>query len=1217
MSAFASEPRCTSPSQTLPEVALYADGQGSAPLSEQELVHGAEDWAHIAAFYRLLEERRRRNKYLLQRSVLAGLHRWARHLVAPQERSRKRTQKRRDEPGHPGRLLERILRGKLLCSLGLWRPDSTRDRQLTGADRTCWPNLTEDAFIERLKLAFRSESEELVLHLGPVFVDPSANKFSALTTNGIAARMPRSALMRVTVGMGMIALNQETMLDFETSVPPADLKSHKGITTEMARMRTIVQRSFRVPVEPRAPLHPEHWPAAISIPECSFVTLCFDLRSELLGLLGAITPTEYPILEIRAELPLLIPERDAYSTNGLPDGLAATSSDVPCGQVWRKALKLCDPATGHWMPNQIYLLELQADASGAVWVPGHAPQLALGIEWRPHREQHPGYGAAWSTGTNQRLKIPKRAEMLQAPAVRELPMRPWESDKVQAKYNGWQSNSADTNGLVEPAKAAPLLRYRIWRSPPAHCTGVSMRNGYKGARSHQALITVDRSTLTCIWCGIRVRHLLALMLHLEASHDLAIYWPSFEDLVPPLSAENDEASESRHPGINLTLFTGGSESSDTQYPASIIHVAPAPAPDRQTQHAMRCLADAVQTMARRCPRRAPTHVWMRAMRVHCASDALRVEDSSAAVAVRHPGVDRAHRKVRGGRVCKRTDAADALAWTPPERAPAVGLRARESGACTHRDPHRHAAARTSDDAHASARPALQSDLREGAQQLPGDGGRRCYLRALSTLWDREYSSDVRRQCWLFLSEQLTRASGNLLRRDQPVRAARGQRSTSGRLTASEEHVASSGGFDAGGTNLDKHQTDVPAGPATRKRRAARAAPETKANRETLRTTRILASTDRYAGSVSVQRQQRPLLDTYGTKRERPMRGSSRASRASGRSAHDFAGATTTAAGTGAKLISRSRISVVAASPGQGAVYANVPDVQPCDRSTRGRRQGNATDRRQKRTRSAPALRQARTLHSGRLRQRYAWRTSTSETVPMTAAANGATAPASRETPRERPGKAAASSDSRLFDRTYYHSFTFAPMSPDEVLAAYDSELEEVDDAWLVQLSDHRIDQFLDVLPVEKVLMKAWNAFLKEVYPILGDRSVRDAVRRFAPWFVARLRVNASSSACHPYEALRTAFLMHLRALWQFHLLGSEQVAEAMIAFDRAWLNGQGPVFAAAADLQPRLGEGSTNHTHAGLSPNSLPRSDHASGIDGDAELDPENPLCACASVQAC
>jgi hypothetical protein len=170
-----------------------------------------------------------------------------------------------------------------------------------------------------------------------------------------------------------------------------------------------------------------------------------------------------------------------------------------------------------------------------------------------------------------------------------------------------------------------------------------------------------------------------------------------------------------------------------------------------------------------------------------------------------------------------------------------------------------------------------------------------------------------------------------------------------------------------------------------------------------------------------------------------------------------------------------------------------------------------------------------------------------------------------------------SRQSRLFDRTYYHSFTFAPMSREEVLASHDSEVEDVDESWLGRLSDQRIDQFIDVLPVEKTLMKAWNAFVREVNPILADRSIREAVQRFASWFVSRQWADATDSIHHQYDALRAVFFMHLRALWQFHLIGLDHITKAMDAFHHAW-NDHEVSFRSS-------GSSDTIQTRIGLSPN--------------------------------
>ncbi|KAK4534881.1 hypothetical protein CDCA_CDCA03G0906 [Cyanidium caldarium] len=138
--------------------------------------------------------------------------------------------------------------------------------------------------------------------------------------------------------------------------------------------------------------------------------------------------------------------------------------------------------------------------------------------------------------------------------------------------------------------------------------------------------------------------------------------------------------------------------------------------------------------------------------------------------------------------------------------------------------------------------------------------------------------------------------------------------------------------------------------------------------------------------------------------------------------------------------------------------------------------------------------------------------------------------------------------SRLFDRTYYHSMTLEPMTRAEVLSDYDSEVDGLDDAWVLRVAEQRLEQFTDVLPEENLLMRWWNAFIHRQPTPRSDRSVREAGVAFAAQLGTRC---ARGDAGCDAGAMRAALLMHLKALWHFHLVDVERLHESLTAFDTA------------------------------------------------------------------
>uniref|UniRef100_A0A7S2RPM2 Polycomb protein VEFS-Box domain-containing protein n=1 Tax=Rhizochromulina marina TaxID=1034831 RepID=A0A7S2RPM2_9STRA len=120
-------------------------------------------------------------------------------------------------------------------------------------------------------------------------------------------------------------------------------------------------------------------------------------------------------------------------------------------------------------------------------------------------------------------------------------------------------------------------------------------------------------------------------------------------------------------------------------------------------------------------------------------------------------------------------------------------------------------------------------------------------------------------------------------------------------------------------------------------------------------------------------------------------------------------------------------------------------------------------------------------------------------------------------------------------RQYYHSRTGAPMAAEEF--SYDSD-EEIDESWMVELSEKLLDEFEDVSTEEKAFMKLWNSYVRDV-KILADFQLPIACARFAADYQAQLAD----------PTYRFNFLLHLFNLWDNSLLTSTHISQCMRIVD--------------------------------------------------------------------
>jgi len=121
-------------------------------------------------------------------------------------------------------------------------------------------------------------------------------------------------------------------------------------------------------------------------------------------------------------------------------------------------------------------------------------------------------------------------------------------------------------------------------------------------------------------------------------------------------------------------------------------------------------------------------------------------------------------------------------------------------------------------------------------------------------------------------------------------------------------------------------------------------------------------------------------------------------------------------------------------------------------------------------------------------------------------------------------------------RQYYHSRTNLPMADGEW--DYDSDDDTIDDAWIHQLSEKLIDEFGDVSPKEKILMKLWNRFIRS-HTIIADGAIP---KRCMDFIVAHHNAFITGE-------LRAQLLAHFMNLWDNRLLSSSHIYRLMKRYD--------------------------------------------------------------------
>lgn len=1134
-----------------PSVASLGTSTGPLPRVDHrgKLVEAA-DLADLAFFYRMMEDRRRRNKLMLQRSIRIGIRRWLESVSTDRQRARRRTRNAFRGACNDGWLLERLVRAIVLRAFGFDNTLRPRNKRLLVDNWARQRSLTDTGFMETLKQAFQSETDELILHIGPLILDTSSRVHSKFPNTMQLEGFRGIISLKVVLGLGMIQPNVSALPGADpSSEPQSAVRSEQ--TSEAVQMRTITQRFVKVPFICKGAHQIDYSSTASVLNKAKSATLCFDMKSELLALLGKTSPREYPLVLISVGPPWSHPEmnpglRELFSPGG--------RLEWPLKSVWRKALPLLDPSTGTWVSSHAFLVELEGDGSStclAVEYP-RAPlrvQLAGSIEWCSNRLQRfasavneppqvvqtsrESFRAKHGLGLTSAGYLLNRSEWNEKPR-----MLFHKSSDASVPQQDHGNQRADVAGQPERES---VLCYCLWQTlqSPKAVASLPDRDCF-----YESALTLDRDALTCLWCLMRFRHALELILHLEATHDLAMYWPSLDEIIPATVIEERPTNQFRS-GAESRFRNWFVKARPKGRHSYIIHIGLWPpqacphgcqynahAPGMQALHRNVDAVDGWDTIAE-------------------ASSSLR--STLVVLEHSHDTIYRSHgRTARVSFVAERHHKNSSVPREPGSqkrrpRLPRIDSFLREAI-----DDHAH----TYRCYHGLMIPSntnpLHSFIWDRAEVIAANKRTKCItrLQALYVFWCQHKARAIRQRCWLFLSEQMSFANNSQLDNELSFRQSRDRDQISAlsgeRLSMPRTDPVSRAEKKAESLSRPSAMTSASVADASnvKDNGTLSGAISSAKNRAESGIAVEATSASRRRSSMKKRRQKRtlnertkePAADSLEVRTESQPRSTPRRRGRSSRS-------TLVGRCDGQRIVTTNRDHVDAL---ESAVHTQRKRIRRSASIMSGRLDtSKETDLRTRFGRQVRVPQHESTGVSSSQRQLTLEQGHSSSD-------EGARRRSLDEASNMGDPAAASQSGSRLFDRTYYHSFTFAPMTREEVLADNDSEIDDIDESWLCRLSEQRIDQFTDVLPVEKTLMKAWNAFVREVHPILADRSIREAALHFASWFVSRQWADANESTRRQHAVLRAAFLMHMRALWQFHLIGSNHVAEAMDAFDCAW-----------------------------------------------------------------
>ncbi len=89
----------------------------------------------------------------------------------------------------------------------------------------------------------------------------------------------------------------------------------------------------------------------------------------------------------------------------------------------------------------------------------------------------------------------------------------------------------------------------------------------------------------------------------------------------------------------------------------------------------------------------------------------------------------------------------------------------------------------------------------------------------------------------------------------------------------------------------------------------------------------------------------------------------------------------------------------------------------------------------------------------------------------------------------------------------FHSVTNIPLMADKFNEGYNSDTGDngVEAAWCLRMSEDRLGEVVDMLPIEKYFAVLWNQFIQTHYPMINDRDVFHAYMRFIEMFGAEVK----------------------------------------------------------------------------------------------------------------
>lgn len=102
--------------------------------------------------------------------------------------------------------------------------------------------------------------------------------------------------------------------------------------------------------------------------------------------------------------------------------------------------------------------------------------------------------------------------------------------------------------------------------------------------------------------------------------------------------------------------------------------------------------------------------------------------------------------------------------------------------------------------------------------------------------------------------------------------------------------------------------------------------------------------------------------------------------------------------------------------------------------------------------------------------------------------------------------------------------------------------DDADAAWILERSNHLIDEFSDVNTGEKEMMKLWNAHVASYEGVvIADRHVPGLVRAFA----------TSHAPVLVQKKLRNNFALHLLNFYYYGVIGSDDIRACLAVVDEA------------------------------------------------------------------